>query len=77
MVDDFLEGYNRQIEDYSFNRNSNPWNVEITNIISDMIEHKVPPYKIESEYSGVSKVQEVNNFIGKLSSELNGFKTDN
>jgi HD superfamily phosphodiesterase len=77
VVDDFLEGYNRQIEDYSFNRKSNSWNVEITNIFSDMIEHKVPPYKIESEYSGVSKVQEVNNFIGKLSSELNGFKADN
>lgn len=75
VLDDFLAGYNRQLEDYSFSRKTNPGNIEVINIISDMIQNKVPPCKIESEYSGFSSDPEVKNFIGQLASELNGFTT--
>lgn len=75
VLDDFLDGYNRQTEDPSPDRVSNRSNVEIINIVSDMIGHNVPPDKIVSEYSGASKDGEVNNFILRLSSELNDFKT--
>jgi hypothetical protein len=75
VLDDFLADYNRQLEEYSLSRKTNPGKIEVINIISDMIRNKVPPCKIESEYSAFSSDQEVNNFIGQLVSELNSFTT--
>lgn len=76
VLSDFLAGYNRQIKDYSFNHKISPGHIKIINIITDMIQNKVPPQKIESEYYGFSDDREVSNFIGQLTSELNGFRTN-
>jgi HD superfamily phosphodiesterase len=70
LLDDFLANYNRQIEDYSFNQKSSPGYVNIIDLLSGIIQNKIPPQKIKSEYYGFSNDQSINDFIGQLSSEL-------
>jgi hypothetical protein len=70
LLDDFILNYNHQIENYSFDQISNPDYINIIDVISGIIQNKIPPHKIESEFYGLSNDQAVNDFIGQLSSEL-------
>jgi hypothetical protein len=70
LLDDFIANYNRQIENYPFNQKNSPGYINIIDVISGIIQNKIPPHKIESEYYGFSNDKAVNDFIGQLSSEL-------
>lgn len=70
LLDDFIANYNRQIENYSFNQKDSSGYINIVDVISGIIQNKIPPHKIESEYYGFSNDKAVNDFIGQLSSEL-------
>jgi hypothetical protein len=70
LLDDFIANYNRQIENYSFSQKNSPGYINIIDVIFGIIQNKIPPHKIDSEYFGFSNDQSVNDFIGQLSSEL-------
>ncbi len=70
LLDDFIANYNRQIENYSFSQKNSPGYINIIDVVSGIIQNKIPPQKIDSEFYEFSNDQSINDFIGQLSSEL-------